>query len=210
MANDTTLPGGLVVQGAISAQSITAPTARTNINTEFLQPFPVELQLFRVWDAFQTPLGSASSDDLGMATGTFATGLPYITTSDAKNTSVTQRARVLFKVPKNYDAAANAIMQINLRCGMLTTVASSSATIDVEAYLSNRDTAKSGSDLISTSLTSINSLTFADVPFNFTTTTLVAGSWLDIRVTIAITDVATGTAVIGAIAHAEMLMAVKG
>lgn len=67
-----------------------------------------------------------------------------------------------------------------------------------------------GSDLVTTSATTINSLTAAAKEFAITPTGLVAGDELDVRVTIAITDGATATAVIGRIMKLYALLSVRG
>jgi hypothetical protein len=60
---------------------------------------------------------------------------------------------------------AGETITLRLSAGMLTTVASSSCTVDVEMYLTNRESLVSGSDLCATSATTINSLTFANKDF---------------------------------------------
>jgi hypothetical protein len=94
--------------------------------------------------------------------------------------------------------------------GMRTTVASGTATVDFECYKKNDSTGLVGSDLVTTSATSINSLTAADNAFTIDPTGLSAGDELDVRVTIAITDSATPTAVIGRIMKLYFLLSVKG
>jgi len=82
--------------------------------------------------------------------------------------------------------------------------------VDVELYESNLDTTKTGSDLVTTAATTMNSLTFAAKAFDVTSTTLGPGDFLDIRISIACNDAATGTAVTPAIAHAELVLDIKG
>ncbi len=149
-----------------------------------------------------------SPDDLAISSVAFATGLPYVTTGDVKAISVTRYARVTVQIPECY--VAGETVQLRISGGMLTTVASSSATVDVECYKSSRDTLKTGSDLCATAAQSINSLTFANKDFDITATSLSAGDWLDIRLTIATVDVATVTAVIAALAAIELMVDCKG
>ena len=92
---------------------------------------------------------------------------------------------------------------------MLTTISDTSAAIDFECYRSN-DEAGIGSDLVTTSATSINSLTLANKDFVVTATSLLPGDTLDIRMKIAIVDSATATAVIGLVGGVELLLGVKG
>jgi hypothetical protein len=135
------------------------------------------------------------ADDLQVYTGTFGTHVPSLRSRDVKAAGAqTLRARLIIALPDNYDAAES----IQLRClaGMNTTVADTTATIDLEAYELQSDGTLS-SDLVETSAQSINSLTLANKDFNITATNLVAGDRLDVRVTMAIYDAAGVTAVIG-------------
>lgn len=81
---------------------------------------------------------------------------------------------------------------------METSVADVSATVDMEAYELQMDGTIS-SDLCTTAAQSINSLTLANKDFVLTATNLAAGDVLDVRVTIAVNDAASGTAVQGVI-----------
>lgn len=199
------IPSGEIVNSQINSN---AAVDRAKLAAEQLKD-NIPLEHVRIWDAFQTNLPTtASSDDLGMIPGTWATDAVTIQTSDAKNTTVTQRARFVYRLPMNY--ASGQPISVVAWAGMRTTVSSSTATIDFEAYKKNDSTAGAGSDLVSTSATTINSLTAADKAFVIDPTGLVAGDELDIRVTIAITDVGTGTAVIGRIMKLYMLPTVRG
>lgn len=79
---------------------------------------------------------------------------------------------------------------------MKTTVADVSATIDVEALELLEDGTVSA-DLCTTAAQNINSTTYDDFDFVITSTTLVAGSRLQVRISIATNDAAGATAVIG-------------
>lgn len=171
--------------------------------------FGIRAQDLRIHDAFQTALGtSASSDDLGMIIGTFGTDAVVVQSSDSKATTTTQRARFAFTLPHCY-ASGEAVSVVGL-AGMKTTVSDTTATIDFEVYKKDTATALVGSDICATSATSINSLTAAAKTFTITPTGLVAGDELDIRVTIAITDGATATAVIGRIMQLYVNCDIRG
>jgi hypothetical protein len=201
----TVIPSGEILNSHIGAS---AGIERSKLATETLK-FNVPLEMLRVHDAFQTSLPTtASSDDLGMIIGTFGTDAVVVQTSDSKNTSTTQRGRFSVRLPHDY--VAGNPLSIAAWAGMKTTVASSLATIDFEVYAKNDSTGLVGSDLVTTAATTINSLTAAAKEFVITPTGLVAGDELDIRVTIAITDSATATAVIGRIMKLYMLLSVKG
>lgn len=152
---------------------------------------------------------AASPDDLRLVGGTFATGVPSIQTPDLHSAGASTRyCRFQFRLPPEYQAGEEVV--VRLYSGMVTHVADTTATVDVEAYLSNDDTLKTGSDLCSTAAQSINSLTFADINFTITPTSLAAGDVLDIRITIAVNDGANSSAVIGCIGKASMRLGIRG
>lgn len=154
-----------------------------------------------------TPAGSA--DDLRLVGGTFATGVPSIQTGDLKNAgSTTRYARFSVELPPEY--VAGQAVSVRLHAGMLTTVASTAATVNVEAYKSNKESLVSGGNLYTGAAQTINSLTFADKDFSLTATSLAAGDRLDVRIAILVNDTGTGTAVIGCIGSPEMLLTIKG
>lgn len=199
------IPSGEIYNSQINTA---AGIERTKLALETLK-FNVPLELLRVHDAFQTSLPTtAASDDLGFIIGTFGTDAMVVQTSDSKNTSVTQRARFTFRLPESY--VAGNPLSVAAWAGMKTTIASSSATIDFEVYKKDDSTGLVGSDLVTTAATTINSLTAAAKEFVITPTGLNPGDELDVRVTIAITDSATPTAVIGRIMKLYMLLSVKG
>src|SRR4051812_43761953 len=100
---DVSVSGALSVNGALTAGSISGAT-RSSLAQEDLAVYPLPTFGFRIWDAFQTNLTTSSSDDLGIGTGAFATGLPYITTGDVKVATTTRYARTMFTLPPNYVA----------------------------------------------------------------------------------------------------------
>jgi len=205
MAITFNIPANEIVNSQINAN---AAIERAKLVTEQLK-FNIPLEQVRIWDAFQTNLPTtASSDDLALIIGTFGTDAVVIQTSDSKATTVTQRARFSFRLPYNY--VNDAAIQVVAWAGMKTTVSDATATIDFEVYKKNDSTGLVGSDLVTTTATSINSLTASSKAFDITSTGINAGDELDIRVTIAITDAATPTAVIGRIMKLYMVCSVKG
>lgn len=211
MADNTiVLPDNLDVQGNLLVRGTLPTYTRSRLTQEDFAVYPVDLSQLRVWDAFATTLpGTSATDDLGIYTGTWATNVPYVATSDLKAAgSTTRYASFTFCLPPEY--VANESVRIRAKAGMLTTVADTAATIDFEAYRSDRDTTIGGSDLVSTSATTINSLTFAEKTFDLTATTLSAGDWIHVRMAVLVNDAATVTAVIGAVAALEMLLDIKG
>lgn len=205
MATVNTITGDQRITGNLQvAGSITPRRPRTERQQRELVPFPVPLTSLRVFDAIQTNLpGTAASDDLGISAGTYGTNAPKLVTSDAKATTVTQKARFTLRVPEDYEDGET--IKLRISGGMNTTVSDGTATVDVSAYLNGRDGTIDGSDLVTTAATTINSLTFADKDFTIDGSGLSAGDELDVLITIAITDAATATAVIGAIGAIELL-----
>lgn len=195
ICHDLTLTGTLTP--GISRSQLTQATERFKLN-------PID---WRVWDAFATNLPATSAtDDLGLYGGTFGTAAPIIATGDVKASTVTRYARITFPLPASY--VAGQTCTIRAYAGMGTTVADTSATVDFQAYRSGDDTTI-GSDLVTTAAQSMNSLTEANKDFVVTPTTLLPGDLLDIRMTIAVVDGATATAVIAQVT-VELLLGTKG
>lgn len=212
MANPVTFPGDLIVAGDIRVNGRISPSmSKGNILAlADLQPFPIPLTNFRVWDALHTVLpGTPAADDLGLVGGTFGTATPSLRTQDLKAAGASSnRARVLVQLPWDYVAGES--VTIRFRAGMITTVAGSSATLDCEAYKLQADPDDAiGSDLVSTAATTINSLVFADVDFVINPASLSPGDILDVRVTTAVNDGASATAVIAGITSAKLLCDVR-
>lgn len=212
MANPTQLPGDLRVPGDITYSGNLHPAPpRSALAQENNAVYPIPIVDWRVWDAMHTNLpGTGATDDLALVGGTFGTGVPSIQTGDVKNLGATTRyARCLVQLPPEYVAGESVTIRVN--AGMVTTIASTSATIDFEVFKSNRGVGVDGTDLsTTTAATTINSLTFANKDFIITATSLNPGDILDIRMAIAVSDTATGTAVIGCAGSVELLLDIKG
>jgi len=177
MANPTNLPGDLIVPGDIRITGKISPAiSKSNILAlAELQAFPVPLTNFRVWDAMQTLLpGTPATDDLGLIGGTFGTETPSLRSEDLKALGATnKRARVLVQLPWDYVAGESVTLRFT--AGMITTVAGTTATIDCEAYKQQSDPDDAiGSDLVSTAATTMNSLTFSNVDFVVTPSSLAS------------------------------------
>lgn len=209
MATDTARLPNVVIEGNLIVGGTMPLTARSSLIQDAIQRYPIPWTDWRVWDAVATNLpGTAASDDLALIGGTFGTGTPAIQTGDLKNAGSTSRyARCQIALPAEYDTAETVV--IRAHAGMVTTVASSAATIDFEVYRSNSE-AGLGSDLCTTAATTINSLTYADKDFTISAATLSRGDVLDIRMTILVNDSGTGTAVIGSVGAIELLCDIKG
>lgn len=208
MAAVNVVRGDLMVQGDIICTGEPPTLTRSQLTQENNAIYKVPLTDLRVWDAFQTNLpGTAAADDLALIGGTFGTASPTIRTSDAKATTVTQYARFLASLPTEYVAGQTVLIRVH--AGMITTVSDTTATVDFQCYASDDESGISA-DLVTTSATSCNSLTDSDLDFVVTATSLEPGDTLDIRMTIAITDSATATAVVGQVGAISLILDVKG
>lgn len=199
------------VTGSIQVKDtgVSAQTRSTILKQDANAVFPINLTSLRVWDAYQTNLpGTAATDDLALIGGTFATAPPTISAGDLKAAGATTRyARFQVALPECYEAGETVTLAIY--AGMVTTVADTSCTVDVQAYKLDKITGISA-DLCATSATTMNSLVFAAKNFTIMPSSLSAGDTLDVRIAIACTDAATGTAVTPTIAAIDLLCDIKG
>lgn len=199
------------ITGAITIKDtgISAQTRATILKQDALAIFPIMLTSLRVWDAMQTNLpGTAATDDLAIIGGTFGTAPPTISAGDLKAAGATTRyARFQMQLPECYDSGET--VTLSIYAGMVTTVADTSCTVDVQCYKLDKITGI-GSDLCATSATTINSLVLGAKNFTITPSGLVAGDVFDVRIAITCTDAATGTAVTPTIAAIDLLCDIKG
>jgi len=186
------------------------PLPRTYLAQDNLAVYNIPFTRFVVWDTGQPLPAAGADDDLGLVCGTFGTASPTLQTQDHKAGGSPQAnyARLPLWLPAEYVDAETVI--IRFHAGMLTTVADQSATLDLQAYLSDEEGDISADLCATAAITAFNSVTLADHDFTITPTTLVAGRMLDIRVHTSVDDDATGTAVIGIIGAAKLLCDVKG
>jgi len=201
--------GGLLVKGNLQVTGTLPEYQRTNLQQESVQPYPIPWDAWRVWDAFQTNLpGTAATDDLALVGGTFGTNAPSIESGNLASAGATTRyARATITIPPEY--VAGQTVQIVFNAGMVGAVADNSATIDVQAYLSD-GFAGIGSDLVAEAAQSINSLTEAEKTFNLDATNLAAGECLDVRIAVAVNDAATGGTVKARIGFVDLRLDIKG
>lgn len=203
----------LTVRGALDVSSGTltlkdGQIAKSKLAQQNNDLIAIPLTDLRVHDAVSSLLpATAAADDLGLVSGTYGTDGPLLKTSDAKATTVTQYARVL--VPVDDLWVTGETYQVRIIAGMDTTISDGTATVDLEAYVPDGDGAV-GSDICATAAQSINSLTTANFDFTITTTSLTDGDILDLRITVAITDSATATAVYGQIYGIQIMRDTKG
>jgi hypothetical protein len=185
-----------------------ADIAFTKIAQRVLAESVISLTQARVWDAVQTNLpATPASDDLGIITGTWGTNPVRITAGDVKALgSTTRRLYLAISIPSNYEDGQT--IQLRIRAKMETTVADNSCTIDAEAYVGSDGAL--GSDLVTTSATSMNSLSAANYDFTINATGVDPGDLLEVRLSIASNDAATATAVTPAIYSVSLLCDTRG
>ena len=210
MAAQTLLQGNVRITGKLQVDGGTAPTIdRDNLTQEDLVPYPIPLFTFFDHSTGQPLPSAAASDNLTLAPGTYGTGAPCLSAGDLHSAgATTRRARCTKSLPAEY--VAGQTIQIQASAGMLTSLADTSCTLTVEAYLIAGDSTVSGSNLVTTAAQTINSLTFADKVYAVNPAGLSPGDQLDIRVSIACTDAATATAVKPTLATVELLLDIQG
>jgi hypothetical protein len=156
--------------------------------------------------------GTPSTETLKYVPGTHGTNAPSLQTDNfAMNDAATAYyARGEIQLPAEYVAAQS--VELRIHAGMLTTVADQSpgCTVDVEVYKTDEDGTSTG-DLCADAAVSnnMNSLTFADIDFTITPTTLSPGDLLDVRLTVTGDDNATATVVKGCIGSVQLLCDVR-
>lgn len=205
----------LAIRGTLDASSGTLTlkddqVARAKLAREDESQVGIDLANFRVWDNMTAFLPQASAtDDLGLIEGTWGTDAVTLQTADQKanGTPTATYGRKRVKLTNEYILGET--LKLRVRGGMITTVSDTTATVDLEVYVSDGDGAQ-GSDLCATAATSINSLTKANVDFTITAGSLAYGDILDIRLAITIEDGATATAVIGEVSDFKMLRDIRG
>lgn len=176
-----------------------------------LQEYAIDLAACRIHDNYGVILPNAgATDDLGLVGGTLGTSAPSLRTEDLKAAGLTWNyARFQVTLPPEY--VAGQTVKIRLKGGMVTTIADTTAFVDVECYENEEDDSVSA-DLCTTAETTINALIASPttVDFTITASTLSPGSVLDVRVGTKVTDGAEATAVIGCITKISLLCDTQG
>jgi hypothetical protein len=155
-----------------------------------------------------TLYGKGATDELMVVDGTFGTNAQSLQTEDLRDVGATNRYyRLIVPLPNNYRAAET--VQLRFSAGMITTAADTTATLDVECYKSDEDNTVS-TDLCATAAQSMNSTSFNDLDYTITASTLSPGDMLDVRLTVAVNDAATGAEVKACIGAIKRLCDTQG
>jgi len=199
------LDGDYHVTGTLTAGAMTAPDNLITANSQIKAGanitrakmaqvvnavFPIPFAAMRVWNTWQPLPAAATSDDLGVIAGTWATSVPHVESSDSGETSVTQYLGFEFTLPDDYDEAESLTLRIPAK---MVVAADTSAKVDVEAYLSDGNALVSGGDLIATAEKDITA-DWGNNDFAITATSRAPGEKIFFRVKVAIVDASTAAA----------------
>lgn len=166
-----------------------------------------EVQVIPITDWYNsngvTPSGTASATELGLVTGVAGTATPSLQSEDANGTTVSPKARYpQYMLPANY--IPGSAITIRANAGLITNATLGTSTVDFSVYKNG-----AGSDLVTTAATAITT-TAGNKDFVITPTGLAPGDWLDILLTVTITDAGgTGTAKIGRVNAVSVLPTVE-
>ena len=152
--------------------------------------------------------GTPAENALEVVGGTHGTNAPSLQTPDFKNNSAaaTYTTRGELQLPWEYVVGSS--VNIRLNAGMLTTVGSVACTVDLEVYKSDEDSTSTG-DLCATAATSMNDVTFADLDFTITASTLSPGDLLDVKITVSADDDGDAGAMKACIGSVQLLCDVR-
>ena len=186
--------------------SLWGPISRTRLVQQDAVPYPLTFDRFRIHDDYGTLLPTTpGSENFGVINNLLGTDTPTLETEDHKGAgSSFDNGRVQFVVPPEYVPGQTITLRVN--AAMKTTVADSSATIDAVCYRH----ADPSTDIVVPAAQNMNSLTPADFDFEIFPGNVVVGDILDINLISNLDDGATGTAVIGQIISAKLLLDIKG
>lgn len=191
MAYTTSLPGDLVIPGNLRISGTISPAMAKSDILELaeLQAFTVPMRAWREHDAYATNLPGTpvGGDHLGCVGGTFNTNAPSLQTDDFGGNAAVEHFYARAEIPLPWNYVAGQTVKIRVHAGVLTTVASESATVDLQVYSSDEDETSTG-DLCTTTAEDINSLVFADSDFTITATSLNPGDILDVMIDVAVDD----------------------
>jgi hypothetical protein len=169
--------------------------------------FSIPVSAMRVWDSWQQLPAVAADDDMGAIAGAWGTDVPHLESVDAGEGAETQYAGFEFTLPDYYDDGQSITVRIPAK---MEVEADTSASLDLEAYLSDGEAAVSGVDLVSTAAQDMNAAAWNDYDFVITETNRVAGDKLVFRIKVAVVDNATDDDVWALLGDVQVLIDVRG
>lgn len=150
---------------------------RANCVTETGQTIPLRLTQARDDDG-QPMAAAASAGKFGLSVGGWGTGGMKIVGEAANANTKTDDMLIEVALPQNYEAGTDLTFAIVAR---VDTPLNTTATIDVEAYLSDTNGGV-GSDLCSTAGQACNSATWATYTFTIAGATLAPGRTVEVYI----------------------------
>ena len=204
MATELRVDGDALITGALSVSGAISGVSQTDLPARASTEIPLDVTAWRVWDNLGSLLpATPAADDLGIVSVFAADGIT-IETGDLKTAGLTSRyARTQVTLPHDY--VPGSAITLRLHAGMVSTIADGTAELDAVAHKSD-DEGAVGGDLVTTVIADMNSVTFADKDFALTSTGLVAGDQLDIRVEMKVNDAATVTEVNAKVGKAALII----
>lgn len=184
----------LIVEGSGSGMFVEASSSAT-------AAYPLVLSDARISTTMLPLTVTANGSDMGITTGTPGTDAPTLRGVDFGSTTSDEKCGFEVVLPRGYRAGQP--VTVRVKAGMLTTVATGTITVDVEAWEAD-GAGLVGSDLCTTAAQSINSLTLANKDFVITPTTLSAGDKLLVRFSFAGTDTANIGVMVPVISNIEL------
>lgn len=130
---------------------------------------------------------AASAGKFGMASGGVGVGGFRLEGEAANNNTKTSTLLLCYAVPQNFNTSGTKALEV-LISHKLSAVAATTATVDVEAYKSDKAGGVSGSDLCTTAAQAHNSGSLSDLAFTIDPSTLSPGDELIILVTSVVND----------------------
>lgn len=181
---------------------------RSDLEYDSLQAYAIPLTIMRTHDALATTLpGTAANDDMALITGTPGIDAPTLQGVDFGGTTSDEKAGFQFILPPEYVSGGQ--IQVIVRAAMLTTVADTSCTIDVQCWPQD-DNGAATADICATAAQNMNSLTPANYTFTITPTNRIAGDVLNIRLAFAGTDAGNLGVMIPEISKVTVKLDIRG
>ena len=154
---------------------------------------------------------AGDATNLGFVAGTHGTNTPkLISTAVAGGASETEKCRFLFQLPPEYISGETVTLRIHARAN---DPAATSVTLDAEVYECDEEAGEAGGgDICATGAQSINTTDWAGKDFTITPTgsyTLAPGEMLDIELTVALDDAASGDGAQAEIGAVKLLLDIR-
>lgn len=162
-----------------------AQLLRANAFQEDSQEIRVPLGDLRNADGTLFPATTPGSGQYALISGGWGTGGTKLNGEAASGNTKTSTAKLTFAVPQNYVAGTNMTLKITAR---VSAVANTTANIDAACFKSNEQGGVSGSDLVTTTVITHNSVTWTEHSFTITSSAISPGDELDIYIRHSVDD----------------------